>query len=86
VLKIDRSFVAQIGHPGGEALMSSLVDLGKAVGAEVVAEGIETQEQLELLVAVGCDLGQGFHLARPMPADALAEHLARQHTPLRRLA
>jgi EAL domain-containing protein (putative c-di-GMP-specific phosphodiesterase class I) len=86
VLKIDRSFVAQIGQPGGEALMCSLVDLGRAVGAQVVAEGIETQEQLELLVAVGCDLGQGFHLARPMPAEALGQHLAHQRHPFRRLA
>jgi EAL domain-containing protein (putative c-di-GMP-specific phosphodiesterase class I) len=84
VLKIDRSFVAQVGQPGGEALMSSLVDLGKAVGAQVVAEGIETQEQLDLLRRLDCDLGQGFYLARPMPADALGAHLARQQTPFRR--
>jgi EAL domain-containing protein (putative c-di-GMP-specific phosphodiesterase class I) len=76
LLKIDRSFVAQIGSAGGSELMSALIDLGKAVGARVVAEGIETQDQLDLLSSLGCDLGQGFFLARPMPAGDLPRHLA----------
>lgn len=76
LLKIDRSFVAQIGEPGGADLMSALIDLGRAVGARVVAEGIETAEQLAVLERLGCDLGQGYLLARPMPAADLAAHLA----------
>lgn len=78
VLKIDRSFVAQIGSPGGTELMSALIDLGKAVGARVVAEGIETQQQLDVLVGLGCDLGQGYFLARPMPAAEVATRLAEE--------
>ncbi|OWY61435.1 hypothetical protein B7486_63790, partial [cyanobacterium TDX16] len=78
LLKIDRSFVAQIGSAGGVELMSALIDLGKAVGARVVAEGIETQEQLDLLTALDCDLGQGFFLARPLPAAEVATRLVHE--------
>ena len=85
VLKIDRSFVAQIGTPGGTELMSAMIDLGRAVGARVVAEGIETQAQLDLLTSLGCDLGQGFFLARPMAAAEVAARLAEELRPPRRL-
>jgi len=87
LLKIDRSFVSQIGSPGGTELMSAMIDLGRAVGARVVAEGIETQQQLDLLTSLDCDLGQGFFLARPMSAADLAERLVGELPPvhLRRL-
>ena len=71
VLKIDRSFVAEIVDDQRQAaIVRSIVDLGRDLGMEVVAEGIETAEQERELVALGCRLGQGFHLARPA---ALAE-------------
>jgi EAL domain-containing protein (putative c-di-GMP-specific phosphodiesterase class I) len=86
VLKIDRSFVAQIGAAGGTELMSAMIDLGRAVGARVVAEGIETQDQLDVLTSLDCDLGQGFFLARPMVAQDVAARLARElRRPARRL-
>jgi EAL domain-containing protein (putative c-di-GMP-specific phosphodiesterase class I) len=50
----------------------STIELAHNLGLELVAEGVEDQETLELLAALGCDLAQGFHLARPMPADDLA--------------
>jgi EAL domain-containing protein (putative c-di-GMP-specific phosphodiesterase class I) len=66
VLKIDRSFVARITEDGVQgAIVRSIIDLGANLGQRVVAEGIETEAQKRELVALGCRLGQGFHLARP---------------------
>lgn len=81
LLKIDRSFVGQIGSPGGIELMSAMIDLGRAVGARIVAEGIETQDQLDVLCELECDYGQGFFLARPMPAPQLVERLRSEAAP-----
>jgi EAL domain-containing protein (putative c-di-GMP-specific phosphodiesterase class I) len=71
-LKIDRSFVAAIADDSvSAAIVASVLDLAHAVGLEVVAEGVETAEQLDLLRRLGCDHAQGYHLARPAPAAAL---------------
>jgi len=70
VLKIDKSFVGGIGVDAEDtAIVTSMIELGQSLGLDVVAEGIERQQQVELLLAMGCTRGQGFHLARPMPAD-----------------
>ena len=72
-LKIDRSFVSRLAAGTKEAaVVRSIVLLGSSLGKTVVAEGIETASQLEQLREMGCRYGQGFLLARPMPA-ALAE-------------
>ena len=77
VLKIDRTFVAGMSESSeGEALVHALVQLGKALGLETLAEGIETQPQLERLQSEQCDLGQGYFFARPMEAAAAGEALA----------
>jgi diguanylate cyclase (GGDEF)-like protein len=66
-LKIDRSFINGIeDSPESAALIRTLVQLGKALGIETVAEGIEQQSQLELLQREGCDSGQGYLFARPL--------------------
>ena len=71
-MKIDRSFIMSLDQGAeGLAIVTALVSLGKAMGLTVVAEGIENQEQLELVASSGCDLGQGFHIARPMPLEGL---------------
>jgi diguanylate cyclase (GGDEF)-like protein len=71
-LKVDRSFVSgMLGDEGDNVLVRSLVELGHNLGLTVVAEGVEDQATLDELTAVGCDVAQGFHLARPMPADLL---------------
>ncbi|GMA86795.1 hypothetical protein GCM10025868_20450 [Angustibacter aerolatus] len=71
-MKIDRSFVADVTlDRRSAAVVRAVVDLAHAHDLHVVAEGIETAEQLESLRAMGCDMVQGFHLGRPMPLDAL---------------
>jgi diguanylate cyclase (GGDEF)-like protein/PAS domain S-box-containing protein len=74
ILKIDHSFVAAMSDPGeGEALLHTLVQLGKQLGLETVAEGIETEDQLYRLQLQDCDTGQGFLVAKPMSAGAISE-------------
>jgi EAL domain-containing protein (putative c-di-GMP-specific phosphodiesterase class I) len=69
-LKIDRSFIAQLtANPEGETLMRTLVQLGKALSIETLAEGIEQERELTLLREQQCDSGQGFLFARPLDAN-----------------
>jgi EAL domain-containing protein (putative c-di-GMP-specific phosphodiesterase class I) len=71
-MKIDRSFVEDLGEGGeDEAIVSGMVGLAHALGLGVIAEGVETESQLTRLREMGCELAQGFHLARPMPGEAL---------------
>ncbi len=70
-LKIDRSFISRLTqNPEGETLIHTLVQLGKALSIETVAEGIEQEQELSLLQAEHCDSGQGFLVARPLDVDA----------------
>ena len=69
-LKIDRSFVdGVVDDPDDRTIVEAVVSLGRALGLTCLAEGVETPAQLEALVRMGCQLGQGYHWARPMPAD-----------------
>ena len=68
ILKIDRSFVADLDQdPEDKAIAEAIVSLAKALGVEVVAEGVEIREQEELLRAMGCTFGQGYRYGRPQP-------------------
>lgn len=72
LLKVDRSFVVGLGsETGGSEIVSAIVDLGHALGLKVVAEGVETTAQLEVLRSLGCDLAQGFLFSRPLPASEI---------------
>jgi EAL domain-containing protein (putative c-di-GMP-specific phosphodiesterase class I) len=76
-LKIDMSFVTDmLGSPAHAAIVRSVVDLGHNLGLRVVAEGVETAEVHRALATYGCDVAQGYFIARPMPMPALAEWLA----------
>src|SRR5580698_7133459 len=80
IIKIDPSFVAGLGTDGTLAMLArTVVQVGHDLGIEIVAEGIERPEQLELLRAMGCGLGQGYLVARPTPAEGL-EALSPQYT------
>jgi EAL domain-containing protein (putative c-di-GMP-specific phosphodiesterase class I) len=72
IIKIDPSFVAGLGTDGTLAMLTrTIVQVGHDLGIEIVAEGIERPEQLELLRAMGCGLGQGYLVARPMTAQRI---------------
>jgi EAL domain-containing protein (putative c-di-GMP-specific phosphodiesterase class I) len=82
VVKIDRTFVAGIELPGEErSLTLAIVRMLGMFDVEIVAEGIETAEQLAYVQAMGCDLGQGYGLSRPLPSEAV-EKLLREQRPL----
>jgi diguanylate cyclase (GGDEF)-like protein len=71
-IKIDKSFVMGMGqHKDDETIVRSTIDLGHNMGLKVVAEGVETEEMLERLRELRCDLAQGFHLSRPLPPAKL---------------
>ncbi|MFT4254226.1 MAG: EAL domain-containing protein [Caulobacter sp.] len=70
-IKIDRSFFGQETSPRTTAIIRAVLALGKSFGIPVLAEGIETYEQLSLLNAEGCDEAQGFLLGQPAPLDAI---------------
>ncbi|MCW5633752.1 MAG: EAL domain-containing protein [Rubrivivax sp.] len=77
VLKIDRSFVIELGtRESAHAVVRSVIALARALGKRVVAEGVETAEQERHLVALGCDEFQGFLYARPMPGGPFAARVA----------
>lgn len=76
-LKIDRSFVSMIDTNGrNDEIVRAIITLAKNLGLRVVAEGIETVEQLEILKEIGCESGQGFLFAEPMPIERLRVFLA----------
>lgn len=76
-LKIDQSFVHDMTHdPGDAALIVAIIAVGHSLNIPVLAEGIETPEQLAFLTANHCDLGQGFYIGKPMPLEALLQWFA----------
>ncbi len=81
MLKIDRSLTVRLS-PGNKAhhMVRATIVMAHALGMLTVAEGIETREQLELLTDMGCDIGQGYYFARPLPATDVTSHLASDGT------
>jgi EAL domain-containing protein (putative c-di-GMP-specific phosphodiesterase class I) len=78
ILKIDRTFVS--GLDRGEkdlAIITTLIEMGKRMRLTVVAEGVETAEQLAVLRTLGCDIAQGFLMARPLSPAEITELLRR---------
>ncbi len=77
-LKVDKSFVDGLGQdPEDEAIARAVLGLAQALQLQSVAEGVETAKQLEWLARHGCDVVQGYHLSRPLEADAFEDLLAR---------
>ena len=77
ILKIDRTFIDGLGGTGREeAILASLVALAHGLDIDIVAEGIETEEQATQLIGLGIRYGQGYHLGRPAPASDWAERMA----------
>ena len=84
-LKIDRSFVQDVAVDAeARTLVQTMASMGRNLGMTIVAEGVETAENLDVLPELGCALAQGYHLGRPMAADNFLEWL--QQRPCRRMA
>ena len=80
-LKIDRSFVRMLVSSRSDRIMvNSTIELAHSLGEEVVAEGVEDNETLQLLGQMGCDKAQGYLIGRPMPYEALVDYLS-EHSP-----
>ncbi|MGA2442921.1 MAG: EAL domain-containing protein, partial [Tepidisphaeraceae bacterium] len=78
-LKIEQNFVKSAGENRDyAAIVHAIVTLAKNLGMSLVAEGIETAEQLSLLRAMDCDKGQGFYFSKPLEASAALEYLHNQ--------
>lgn len=75
-LKVDRSFIRDIDRDVSDRrLTGAVIQLGGSFQLRVVAEGVETQEQYDIVADLGCDLVQGYHVAKPMPAETLEQWL-----------
>jgi diguanylate cyclase (GGDEF)-like protein/PAS domain S-box-containing protein len=80
ILKIDRSFVQEISkHSDANTIVSAIVNMAKSLRLNVIAEGVETLEQLDYLTECGCDTVQGFHFSRPLNYDELTKFLTQQN-------
>lgn len=80
VLKVDRAFTAELGASReGQVFFQAIVSMAHALGMAVVAEGVETAEQLALLQQLGCNEVQGYLIARPMDAGAMVEVLSKRY-------
>ena len=78
-LKIDRSFVSDLPHnPDAAAIVNAIVQMGQSLHLEILAEGVESPEQLHMLRQMGCAMMQGFLVSAPMPADRAAAWMS-QH-------
>jgi EAL domain-containing protein (putative c-di-GMP-specific phosphodiesterase class I) len=77
VLKVDRSLTAARREGDGSTLTMAIVALGRALGLQTVAEGIEDAEEHGWMRSLGYEFGQGFHFARPMSGDEVTEFLTR---------
>jgi EAL domain-containing protein (putative c-di-GMP-specific phosphodiesterase class I) len=76
-LKVDQSFVHEISaHTDEGAIASAVISMGSSLKKRVIAEGVETQEQLDFLTAEGCQEAQGYFFSHPVPADVCATLLA----------
>jgi EAL domain-containing protein (putative c-di-GMP-specific phosphodiesterase class I) len=82
VLKIDRAFVRDVHRdPSLASMVRAMIQLAQGLEMVPLAEGVETQQELEFLRANGCRLAQGFLFARPVPADEIPALVARSLLP-----
>jgi diguanylate cyclase (GGDEF)-like protein/PAS domain S-box-containing protein len=82
VLKIDRAFIDGLGTDGeDDAIVTATMGMGSAMNLAVVAEGVETPEQIERLRALGCTVAQGYHFSEPLPVEAMGTLVFRELGP-----
>lgn len=73
MLKLDKSLIDYIGNNRGDQVLRHVIALAHGLGMEVLAEGVETAEQLSFLRDVGCDVIQGYYFSRPLPEEQFLE-------------
>jgi len=79
-LKIDRSFIRGVAtNPGDAAITSAIISMGKSLNMKLIAEGVETQEQMQFLAERGCDEVQGYLFSEPVHLDAVVEHVTQRN-------
>lgn len=74
-IKVDRAFVSTVTNEGGGLIAETIISLGKRIGLSTIAEGVETKEQLQAVMEMGCEEVQGYLFAKPMPAADLMQYL-----------
>lgn len=74
-IKIDKSFIENITQEQGKLLCEGIIKTAHVLGIKVIAEGVETEEQVNILRAINCDYAQGYYFYKPMPKDELLYHL-----------
>jgi EAL domain-containing protein (putative c-di-GMP-specific phosphodiesterase class I) len=80
MLKIDQSFVRNMTEQAGDrAIVQGVISLANVFERDVIAEGVEIKTHADLLLSIGCDLAQGYGIARPMPAEAMLEWVKNWH-------
>ena len=79
ILKVDRMFVEELGmRTGSDEIVAAVIQLAHALGLQVVAEGVETEQQFDVLRGLRCDFAQGFLFSRPVPAAELRARFGRE--------
>ncbi len=81
VLKIDRSFIQGIGNSSDNAIVRAMIRMGHSLDSKLIAEGVETTDQLDFLRREGCDQYQGYYYSKPVPADEFTALLANDLSP-----
>lgn len=85
-IKIDRSFVMDmVVNEDDEVIVHSIIDLAHNLGLKVIAEGVESQEVLNRLTLLGCDLAQGYYMSRPLPVPELTQWLTQSAWGIKRV-
>ena len=78
-IKIDRSFIREMASNDSDVtIVKSMIKLSHGLGKRVLAEGVETAEQLQMLRNLGCDAIQGYYISKPVPEQALAKYFERK--------
>ena len=77
VLKIDKSFVDNLSQPRSAELVKAIITISQQMGLSVVAEGTETEQQVSMLTAMGCQVFQGYYFSKPLPYDDFTAFLSR---------
>jgi len=84
ILKIDKAFIDEVGHEDIEpALVRAIIALGGSLQLQTIAEGVELQQQSRGLQELGCEMGQGYFFARPLPASGIEAILRNPAEPVK---